>query len=58
MTRAKDRLFLSRAMERFWRGAARSLPPSRFLKGIAPELVAQHSLTARRRRPPQQYNLF
>lgn len=57
MTRAKDRLFLSRATERFWRGAPRHLPPSRFLKGIAPELVAQHALTARRRRP-QQYSLF
>lgn len=58
MTRAKDRLFLTRAAERFWRGTQRSLPPSRFLKGLAAELTAQHGPAQPKRRPPQQYSLF
>ncbi|WP_068013928.1 UvrD-helicase domain-containing protein [Rhodoplanes sp. Z2-YC6860] len=58
MTRAKDRLFLSRAAERFWRGARRALPPSRFLKGLAAELTTQHGPAQPKRRPPQQYSLF
>ncbi len=39
MTRAKDRLFLSRALQRTWRGQPRTLPPSPYLRDIAPELV-------------------
>jgi DNA helicase-2/ATP-dependent DNA helicase PcrA len=58
MTRAKDRLFLSRAAERFWRGARRALPPSRFLKSLAAELTTQHGPAQPKRRPPQQYSLF
>src|SRR5262249_44529518 len=39
MTRAKDRLVLSRAQSRQWRGRVRQLPPSRFLARIEDELV-------------------
>jgi DNA helicase-2/ATP-dependent DNA helicase PcrA len=42
MTRAEDRLFLTRAQRRPWRGEVRSLPPSRFLNDIESELL-QHS---------------
>src|SRR5262249_41011083 len=38
LTRAKDRLFLSRALQRTWRGQFRALPPSPFLSHIAVEL--------------------
>ena len=34
MTRAKDRLFLTRALQRTWRGALRTLPRSPFLGDI------------------------
>ncbi|HVX78702.1 MAG TPA: UvrD-helicase domain-containing protein [Bradyrhizobium sp.] len=57
MTRAKDRLFLSRASQRFWRGAARSLPRSRFLACIAEELTTQQ-VSARKRKAALQYSLF
>jgi DNA helicase-2/ATP-dependent DNA helicase PcrA len=39
MTRAKDRLVLTRAGQRFWRGARRSLPPSPFLRAIPRSLI-------------------
>jgi uncharacterized protein (TIGR00375 family) len=42
MTRAEDRLFLTRAEKRPWRGDLRSLPPSPYLDDIESELV-QHS---------------
>jgi DNA helicase II / ATP-dependent DNA helicase PcrA len=59
MTRAKDRLFLSRALQRAWRGQLRTLPPSPFLSDIAPELVLQHALPARKERhETRQYSLF
>jgi DNA helicase II / ATP-dependent DNA helicase PcrA len=59
MTRAKDRLFLSRALQRAWRGQLRTLPPSPFLSDIAPELVLEHAPPARKeRRETQQYSLF
>jgi superfamily I DNA/RNA helicase len=59
MTRAKDRLFLSCARQRAWRGQLRTLPPSPFLGVIASELVRQHAPTAREARPAkQQYKLF
>lgn len=38
MTRARDRLYLSGATLRFWRGMLRTMPPSRFLRDIAGEL--------------------
>ncbi|MGH6929081.1 MAG: 3'-5' exonuclease, partial [Dongiaceae bacterium] len=42
MTRAEDRLFLTRAEKRPWRGDVRSLPPSPYLSDIESELL-QHS---------------
>jgi uncharacterized protein (TIGR00375 family) len=39
MTRAKDRLFLSRAAQRLWRGKVREMTPSPFLADIEQELV-------------------
>jgi DNA helicase II / ATP-dependent DNA helicase PcrA len=59
MTRAKDRLFLSRAVQRTWRGALRMLPPSPFLRDIAAELVVRHAAAPRKeRREALQYSLF
>jgi len=59
MTRAKDWLFLSRALERSWHGQLRMLPPSPFLNDIAPELVWQHAPSARKKRiETRQYDLF
>lgn len=57
MTRAKDRLFLTRAAERFWRGAMRALPASPFLGALAPALLT-HRAAVRRKRRPQQFSLF
>jgi len=39
MTRAKDRLVLTRANQRRWRGGVRPLPPSPFLAAIESELL-------------------
>lgn len=58
MTRAKDRLILTRATKRFWRGAARSLPPSPFLAAIPANLTARNTSDARKRRTTRQLNLF
>jgi DNA helicase-2/ATP-dependent DNA helicase PcrA len=59
MTRAKDRLFLSRALQRTWRGALRTLPPSPFLRDIAAELVVRHAAPVRKeKREAMQYSLF
>lgn len=59
MTRAKDRLFLSRALQRAWRGQLRALPPSPFLADIAAELVLHHAAPPRKeRREAMQYSLF
>jgi DNA helicase II / ATP-dependent DNA helicase PcrA len=59
MTRAEDRLFLSRALQRTWRGALRTLPPSPFLRDIAEELMIRHTAPARKeRREAVQYSLF
>lgn len=59
MTRARDRLFLTRARERFWRGAVRASPASPFLAEIAAELTAASDVAGgRRRREAQQLNLF
>ncbi|WP_222428826.1 UvrD-helicase domain-containing protein [Denitratisoma sp. DHT3] len=54
LTRAKDRLFLTRARERAWRGQRRTPPPSPFLDGIAPELLRTHDAPPRKTRPEQQ----
>jgi len=59
MTRAKDRLVLSRAAERHWRGERRRLPPSPFLGDIAPGLLRQQALPAREQRmEKRQQRLF
>lgn len=50
MTRAKDRLFLSRAGKRMWRGRVRSLDASPFLIAIEEELL-ERSRTSFARRP-------
>ena len=43
MTRAKERLYLLRAFRRFNMGMSQHNPPSRFLKDIPQELIAQRS---------------
>jgi len=59
MTRAKDRLFLTSAMQRSWHGKLRVLPPSRFLRDIAQGLTIRHRPAAAKQRPrPQQHSLF
>ncbi|THF56526.1 UvrD-helicase domain-containing protein [Pseudothauera rhizosphaerae] len=59
LTRAKDRLFLTRTRERAWRGQRRTLPPSPFLDDIAPELLrAQEAPPRPARAAQQQFNLF
>ncbi|MFI4987826.1 MAG: ATP-dependent helicase, partial [Alphaproteobacteria bacterium] len=59
MTRAKDRLILSRAVKRLWRGRVQSLAPSPFLADIESELVKhQHSDAVRRKPGERQLKLF
>jgi DNA helicase-2/ATP-dependent DNA helicase PcrA len=59
MTRAKDRLLLSRAERRTWRGRVREQAPSRFLADIERELLRQQTSDLPRRRPEaQQLSLF
>ncbi|ATE60294.1 UvrD-helicase domain-containing protein [Thauera sinica] len=59
LTRARDRLFLTRARERAWRGQRRALPPSPFLRDIAPELLRVQDAPPRKARAEQQqYSLF
>ena len=45
MTRAQDRLFLTRAQQRLWRGRVRELPASAFLDDIEQELVKHQEMT-------------
>lgn len=59
MTRAKDRLILSRAVKRRWRGALRTLEPSPYLDEIESELLRVSRAAAwRRREPSRQLALF
>jgi uncharacterized protein (TIGR00375 family) len=59
MTRAKDRLFLTRAAERVWRGTLRRPEPSRFLSTIEAELVRHQEAALPRRKPlGRQLELF
>jgi DNA helicase-2/ATP-dependent DNA helicase PcrA len=51
MTRAKDRLFLSRAGARPWRGRRQAFPPSPFLTDIEAKLLKH---LARQARPPRE----
>jgi DNA helicase-2/ATP-dependent DNA helicase PcrA len=59
LTRAKDRLFLSRAMRRLWRGQLRDMSPSRYLADIEAELI-EHSrrAAAAKKAPSAQMELF
>jgi uncharacterized protein (TIGR00375 family) len=56
MTRAKERLILSRAAQRQWRGALRKLPPSPFLAAIESALL-EHRRAASARRKPEDRQL-
>ena len=59
MTRAKDRLILSRALARHWRGRVRQLPPSPFLSHIENELVKHQRTEGLRKKPDdRQLKLF
>jgi len=59
VTRAKDRLYLSRAVERMWRGERRAQPPSPFLSDITPELIEeQRPARQKLRADARQYSLF
>ena len=59
MTRAKDRLILSRARQRFWRGRLQTLAASPFLDDIESELVKQQRSELARRTPEdRQLRLF
>ncbi|HZP57474.1 MAG TPA: UvrD-helicase domain-containing protein [Dehalococcoidia bacterium] len=43
MTRARERLYLLRAFRRYGMGSSQHNPPSRFLRDIPPQLIAQQS---------------
>ena len=59
MTRAEDRLFLTRARKRLWRGTLRSLPPSPYLRDIEGELLRYSRYEAGRSKAPlPQLELF
>jgi DNA helicase-2/ATP-dependent DNA helicase PcrA len=51
MTRAKDRLILSRARQRHWRGRLQMLEPSPFLRDIENELVKHQPMQPGRGKP-------
>jgi superfamily I DNA/RNA helicase len=56
MTRAKDQLILSRALERHWHGRRHARDPSPFLDDIENELVRYHR-HPRAGRPPEDRQL-
>lgn len=59
MTRAKDRLFLTRALERTVQGQARPQSPSRFLSDIPDALMTKTEAAPRKARDKvHQYSLF
>jgi superfamily I DNA/RNA helicase len=49
MTRAQERLVLTRAARRFWRGARRALPRPPFLRSIGRGLIIAASVVLRQR---------
>jgi DNA helicase-2/ATP-dependent DNA helicase PcrA len=57
MTRAKDRLILSRARQRLWRGRLRTLEPSPFLRDIEAALV-KHVQGSRTKAQERQLKLL
>jgi DNA helicase-2/ATP-dependent DNA helicase PcrA len=58
MTRAKDRLVLSRALKRQWRGRVRVQKASPFLADIESELTRQQQARLRRKPEDRQLKLF
>ena len=59
MTRAQDRLILSRAEKRLWRGQIRELPASPYLRDIEAALLEQSRSEARpQAAPDKQMELF
>ncbi len=59
MTRAKDRLILTRAEERPWRGKRRKFDASPFLRDIEAELLHHRPVALPRRSPERaQLSLF
>jgi ATP-dependent DNA helicase UvrD/PcrA len=54
MTRAKDRLILSHARQRLWRGRVRMREPSPFLRDIEAELVKHQPAYAARAKPQER----
>ena len=61
VTRAKTKLYLSRAKRRLWRGKVRELPPSPYLADIEERLLERHRLRLPERTaemPDRQIDLF
>ena len=60
MTRARNRLFLSYAGKRRWRGSTQQRKPSPFLKAIKEALIERHTEKPFRKTPPpaRQLTLF
>jgi len=58
MTRAKDRLFLSRALKRLWRGKALQPAASPFLADIEEALATHHRAEVLRRKPDDKQLLL
>ncbi|MEM9442160.1 MAG: UvrD-helicase domain-containing protein, partial [Pseudomonadota bacterium] len=58
MTRAMDRLFLTHAEKRVWRGAERELPPSPFLAAVSHELFNASRTDVKRKPTDRQLQLF
>ena len=59
MTRAEDRLYVSRAAKRPWRGKVQALPPSPFLDDIEAALTEASRTAAQAQKPAdRQFNLF
>ena len=54
MTRAKDRLILSHARQRLWRGRVRMREPSPFLRDIEAELVKHQPAQGARAKPQER----
>ncbi|WP_088563054.1 UvrD-helicase domain-containing protein [Arboricoccus pini] len=58
MTRAMDRLYLTRAARRFWQGSQRMLPPSPYLEAFDATLTTANSQPANPRRRARQLSMF
>ncbi|MGI9305077.1 MAG: 3'-5' exonuclease, partial [Gammaproteobacteria bacterium] len=60
MTRTRERLFLSHAAKRLWRGKVREQQPSRFLKDIEERLleIRRHSYSRKESAQSPQFDLF